>query len=107
MGFSIRNLVRNRDALGHPIGVFYKGSDKYQTVPGGCCSMAVMTLVLVMFVISIAEVFMMEEPMITSYEHPLSKNDRQELGDVSLSDYNTVIGFNFWVVNPVGDWTPM
>ena len=35
----------------------------------------------------------MQEPTITSYEHPLSKRDREDIGAVNLKEFNAIVGF--------------
>ena len=108
MKFSVLKLLRGRDALGHPINISYKGEETYKTSIGGCCTLSIQILVLVMAVIQLQEVLLMQEPIITSYKHPLSKRDREELGAVNLNEFNAVVGFYTTAVTSQGlVYTPL
>ena len=91
MRFFFTNLLRNRDAYGHPIGVFYKGDDAYQTLLGGVLTLAAQILTFVLLIQAIQEIIQMQEPAINSYETFLDAEARDEIGAVNLKEKGTVI----------------
>ena len=98
MGFSVMNLVRNRDIFGHPITVFYKGEDTYLTLFGGSMSLVTKVLTLVLFLQAIQEIIHMKQPMVNSFENFLDLGAREEIGPISLKDSGTTIAIflNGW-----------
>ena len=91
MRFLFTNLLRSRDAYGHPIGVFYKGDDAYQTLLGGVLTLAAQILTFVLVTQAIQEIIQMEEPTINSYETFIDVDAREEIGAVSLKEKGFVI----------------
>ena len=91
MRFSLTALLRNRDAFGHPIGVYFNGEDSYQTLLGGFMTLVAQILTFVLITQAIQEIIGMEEPVVTMYENFLDADARDEIGPVSLKDSGTII----------------
>lgn len=65
--------VHDLDIFGHPVTVFYKGSDTYKTRLGVLCTFAVYTLTLSYMYIQLGGLWTMSDPdvlIITKTLHP-------------------------------------
>ena len=93
MRVSFMSILRNRDSYGHPIGVFYKGDDAYQTLLGGVMTLTAQILTFVLLTQAIQEIIQMEEPAVNTYETFIDVEARDEIGAVNLEEKGTVIAF--------------
>ena len=97
MRFFFTSLLRNRDAYGHPISVFYKGDDAYQTLLGGVMTLTAQILTFVLLTQAIQEMIQMEQPTINSYETVTDVDARLERGAVNLKEKGFVIAiYPYW-----------
>ena len=93
MAGSFGKRLRSVDIFGHPINLQYKGSASYQSLLGAVLTLAVYALTFVLFIKGIKEVIMMQDPELTSYEKPLSLEERNQTIPVTLADYSNLIIF--------------
>ena len=90
----ISSFLTNRDNLGHPITVNYKGSDTYQTKLGGFFTIGIRAMMLIYLLITVIELVSMSDPNIVSYSRRLYKEEVEDMGTVyPAQDYY----FNFGV----------
>ena len=99
MKFRFFNILRSFDDFGHPMSLTYKGEETFQTSLGGLLSIAVRVLTLIMAIKAAVEVFMMYEPKINSLAKPLSVDDRNEMGELLLSEHGLYLGLEAHVAN--------
>ena len=93
MKFSLLRFMRNRDSYGHPINLYYKGDEAYQTYLGGFLTFLAQILTFVLFIGAMEEIIEMKEPIVSSFERPMLLSERKDLGPLSLSETGTVIAF--------------
>ena len=90
----LSSFLTNRDNLGHPITVNYKGSDTYQTKLGGFFTIGIRAMMLIYLLITVIALVAMSDPNIVSYSRRLYKEEVDEMGTVyPAQDYY----FNFGV----------
>ena len=85
--FALAKFLKDCDVFGHPISVYYKGEETYPSVLGGVLTVAVQILTLILVLISVKEIWLMEDPTITQYAKPITMQNRKEIGDVNFADY--------------------
>lgn len=66
----------------------YKGEETYNTAIGGCITLCVYALTLVMIVNAVDEIFGMHDPDLKEYEKPMSISEEEEWLPFQPSDYN-------------------
>ena len=62
---AISEKFKSFDSFGQPIGVFYRGSDVYQTKFGALCSLLVFSLVLSYLLFDVIQIYTMHHPEIS------------------------------------------
>ena len=80
MKFSLLRFLRNRDSYGHPIHLFYKGDESYQTYLGAFLTFLAQILTFVLFIGVVTEIIEMKEPIVSSFERPMLTSERNDLG---------------------------
>ena len=92
MAFSLLRLLLRQDAFGYQPQLSYKGAQTHKTCIGGICSLAVKVMTLILLVVAVQETLLMEDPEITSFARPLSKQEKQELGSISFAKSGQLMG---------------
>ena len=91
------------DKFGQSIGVFYRGSDVFQTKLGALCTLVVFGLVLSYLLFDIIQVYTMSHPEISIERKHMTTRQLEELLPISFSDYR----FHMGVVLTDGDYQPI
>ena len=73
---SIPKAIRNHDSFGHTIEVVFKGRETYNSILGGLLTLVVQAITIYMVVDSAIEIALMNEPLIQSYQKPLSLEEK-------------------------------
>ena len=100
------NFIRHRDQFGHRVSVTYKGHDKLNSVFGGCLSLLIQTLTLLMAIILIEKAVSMHEPDIINYKKTLSQEERDELSQLSFDNYEYIIALEIRMINSTRNNVP-
>ena len=95
----LSRFLRNRDNFGHTIKLEYKRQETYSSVIGGIWTLLVQGMTLVMVIQAFKELYLMEDPTITSYSRPMNQEDISALIPLNLSDYNYFIAFSLLRLN--------
>ena len=104
MNFSMLRLLRSLDTFGHPIKVNYKGEETYNSALGGILTLAMYALTLVLVERAFTEIFTMQEPSLSEYMKPLSRDEKLDMGDVGFADKNFVFGLYLTIYSTgIGD----
>ena len=91
----LSTFLINRDNLGHPITVNYKGSDTYQTKLGGFFTIGIRAMMLIYLLITVIALVSMSDPTIITYSRRLYKEEVEDMGAINpAQDYF----FNFGVI---------
>ena len=88
---SLTRFVRAHDGFGQPIVVNFERQETYKTLPGGILTILLHGLTSIIIVVSLIEVFAMNDPSVISYDRPLSKDDRDDLTPLSFEDFSYYI----------------
>ena len=85
-------FVKSLDDFGHQFQLTYKGEDNYQTRLGGICSLLIKVNTLILFIVKFKSMLLMEDPIITNFDRPLSKEEKQNHKVVNFADEDFVFG---------------
>ena len=84
-------FLRRRDSFGHPVKLLYKGNETHNTIIGGILSVLVQGMTLVMMITAITELVLMKEPKISSFDKPLTTDDRKSIVPINFEEFDYVI----------------
>ena len=93
MGF--REFILARDAMGHSIGINYKGNGAHTTYVGSMVTLLIFIFVLVQLIFSLEDLTEMESPHILSFTRPIYQSENDKLGAINLDEYNFSFGVFF------------
>ena len=93
MRFSLPGMLASFDSFGHRPKLTYKGKEMHKTYFGGFCSLGVKVMTLILLAVALNESVSMDDPGITSFARPLSKQEKHDLGPVNFADrhYSTAL----------------
>lgn len=93
MGF--REFILARDAMGHTIGINYKGNGAHTTYVGAMVTMVILIFVLVQLMQSLDDLINMESPNILSFMRPIYDYEQEDMGAINLAEHNFFVGVYF------------
>ena len=92
MSTSILRLIGQFDDFGYRQQLTYKGSDQYQTCPGGSFSIAVRIFTFLVLVMLVANMLLMTDPEITTFSRTMGTQEREDiLNSSAFSDNGFVM----------------
>ena len=93
MGF--REFILARDAMGHSIGINYKGNGAHTTYVGSMVTLLIFIFVLVQFILSLLDLTEMESPNILSFTRPIYQSENDKFGAINLAEHSFSFGLSF------------
>ena len=93
MGFL--KFILAQDAMGHRIGINYKGKDAHTTYVGAIATMLIFVFVLVQLIESVKDLVDMENPNILSFMRPIYDSEQEEMGAINLAEHDFFVGVLF------------
>ena len=92
--------VKDYDIFGHPVTVFYKGTDTYKTKLGLLCTLGVWFLTLSYTFIQLTELMVMEEPDVLVFTKTLTEPQKKLPDFVPLNLNEKLVDMGFVFINP-------